>query len=74
MESLRADTTLAPADRRTQMMGLHQGVQTRIRAVLTADQQTKFDAMQAQMRERRMGGANQGAQPAPPDGATAPQQ
>ncbi len=75
MESLRADTTLAPADRRTQMMGLHQGVQTRIRAVLTPDQQAKFDAMQAQMRERRMGGANQGAPPqAAPSDAPAPQQ
>lgn len=75
MESLRTDTTLAPADRRTQMMGLHQGVQTRIRAVLTPDQQAKFDAMQARMRERRMGGANQSAPPPPPDAATpAPQQ
>lgn len=72
IESLRTDTALAPADRRTQMMGLHQGVQTRIRAVLTPDQQAKFDAMQAKMRERRMGGANQGAPPPPPAGSAAP--
>jgi Spy/CpxP family protein refolding chaperone len=66
MEALRSNTALAPEDRRAQMMGLHQGVQTRIRAVLTPDQQTKFDAMQARMRERRMGGRNEGAPPPPP--------
>lgn len=70
MEALRANTALAPEDRRAQRMALHQGVQTRVRAVLTPDQQTKFDAMQARMRERRQGGPNEDVPPTPP----APQQ
>jgi len=50
METLRSNASLAPEDRRAQMMSLHQGEQARIRAVLTPDQQTKYDAMQAKMR------------------------
>ncbi len=53
MESLRSDSTTAPADKRSRMMSIHQTEQTNIRAVLNDDQKTKFDAMQAQMRERR---------------------
>jgi periplasmic protein CpxP/Spy len=63
MEALRSNTSLAPEDRRAQMMTLHQGEQSRVRAVLTPDQQTKYDAMQARMRERR---GDEGAPPPPP--------
>jgi periplasmic protein CpxP/Spy len=69
MESIRSNGSLAPEDRRAQMMTLHQGEQARIRAVLTPDQQAKFDAMQARMRERRTEERGQGAPvPPPPSG------
>jgi protein CpxP len=73
METLRSNASLAPEDRRAQMMTLHQGEQSRIRAVLTPDQQTKYDAMQTRMRERRGDEGGQGA-PAPPPPPTTPQQ
>ncbi len=60
METLRSNASLAPEDRRAQMMTLHQGEQARIRAVLTPDQQAKLDAMQERMRERRGGGGRAG--------------
>jgi periplasmic protein CpxP/Spy len=72
METLRSNASLAPEDRRAQMMTLHQGEQSRIRAVLTPDQQAKYDAMQARMRERRGDEGGQGAPPPPPP--PAPQQ
>ncbi len=71
MEALRSNTSLTPEDRRAQMMTLHQGEQARIRAVLTPEQQTKFDAMQERMRERRGDGGDQNA---PPPSPPAPQQ
>lgn len=64
MEAVRANTALAPEDRRSQMMTLRQGEQARVRAVLTPDQQTKYDAMQERMRQRR-GAGGDGAQPQP---------
>jgi Spy/CpxP family protein refolding chaperone len=64
MEALRANTALAQDDRRAQMMTLRQGVQAKIRAALTPDQQTKFDAMQESMRQRR-GAGGDGAAPQP---------
>ena len=73
MESIRSNASLAPEDRRAQMMSLHQGEQARIRAVLTPDQQAKFDAMQAKMRERRAEEGGQGA-PVPPPPSGSPQQ
>ena len=72
MEALRSNASLAPEDRRAQMMTLHQGEQSRIRAVLTPDQQTKYDAMQARMRERHGDEGGQGAPVPPPP--PAPQQ
>ena len=72
METIRSNASLAPEDRRAQMMTLHQGEQARIRAVLTLDQQEKFDAMQAKMRERRAEGGGQGA-PVPPPPSGSPQ-
>jgi Spy/CpxP family protein refolding chaperone len=72
MEAIRSNSSLAPEDRRAQMMTLHQGEQARIRAVLTPDQQTKYDAMQARMRERRGDEGGQGAPLPPPP--PAPQQ
>ena len=53
MKALREDTSIAGPDKRTKMMDIHKASQDKIRALLTADQQTKFDALQAEMRERR---------------------
>jgi len=61
------DTTLAQADKRAKMMDIHKAAQDKIRALLTDDQKTKYDALQAEMkarRESREGG--QGAPPPPP--------
>ena len=67
MKALREDTTTAKADKRSKMMEIHQASQDKIRNVLTDEQKTKFDAMQAKMKARRQnhrGGA--GAPPPPP--------
>jgi len=65
MEALRGDTATAPADKRAKMMSIHQTEQTNIRAILNDDQKTRFDAMQARMRERREE-RQQGEQAPPP--------
>lgn len=65
MDALRANASLAPADRRTQAMAVREEQMTKVRAVLTPEQQTKFDAMQARMQERR-GQGMMGGPPAPP--------
>jgi periplasmic protein CpxP/Spy len=71
MKALREDTATAGQDKRAKMMDIHKASQDKIRALLTPDQQTKFDALQAQMRERRGNhGGGQGGPPPPP----APQQ
>jgi Spy/CpxP family protein refolding chaperone len=49
------------------MMDIHKESQDKIRAVLTDDQKTKYDALQAQMKERRESReGGQGAPTAPP--------
>jgi len=70
--ALREDTSTAQADKRAKMMDIHKASQDKIRALLTDDQKTKFDALQAEMRDRmqnRRGGY--GTPPAPP---SAPQE
>lgn len=72
-EALRSNSSLAPDDRRTQMMSLRKDTDAKIRALLTPDQVTKFDAMQARMHERMQGrGGPDGPPPPPPPGG--PQQ
>ncbi|HEY6376572.1 MAG TPA: Spy/CpxP family protein refolding chaperone [Edaphobacter sp.] len=65
--AVRDDTSLAQADRRTKMMDIRKASTDKIRAILTDDQKTKYDALQAEMqekmKERRQGG---GPPPAPP--------
>ncbi|MEO6805559.1 MAG: hypothetical protein ABI286_11040 [Edaphobacter sp.] len=66
MKALREDTSTAGPDKRAKMMEIRKASQGRIRALLTPDQQTKFDALQAEMRERRGNhGDGQGAPPPP---------
>jgi protein CpxP len=67
MMALREDTTVSRDDKRSKMMDIHKASQDKIRAVLTDDQKTKYDALQAQMKERRESrDGNQGAPPPPP--------
>ena len=69
MMALRNDTSLSQDDRRAKMMDIRKGSQDKIRAILTDDQKTKYDALQAKMRERmkeRSGGGGPPAPPAPP--------
>ena len=46
MQNVRQDSSLSPQDRRTKMMDIHSSTNTQIRALLTADQQQKWDQMQ----------------------------
>ena len=67
MMAVRNDTSLSQEDRRAKMMDIRKSSQEKIRGILTDDQKTKYDAMQAEMRERmkqrQQGGADA---PAPP--------
>jgi periplasmic protein CpxP/Spy len=66
-QAVQDDTSLAGPDKRTKMMDIHKVAQGKIRALLTDDQKTKYDALQAEMRERmqnRQGGP--GGPPPPP--------
>ncbi len=53
MLALRDDTSTAPEDKREKMMSIRKASREKVRRVLTDDQKTKFDAMEARMRERR---------------------
>ncbi len=64
MTALRGDSSLSQDDMRAKMMAMNQDQNSKIRAILTADQQTKFDAMQ--QRTRRGPGGGPGGPPPPP--------
>lgn len=71
MKALHENTSVAPADKRAQMKSIHEATNAKIRAVLTSQQQPKFDAMLAHEQERWQhrgaGAPEQGAQnQAPP--------
>ena len=70
--ALREDTSIAGADKRTKMMDIHKASQDKIRALLTDDQKTKYDALQAEMRDRMQN--HRGGPGAPPPPPAAPQQ
>jgi Spy/CpxP family protein refolding chaperone len=66
-KAVQDDTSVAGPDKRAKMMEIHKDSQEKIRALLTDDQKTKFDALQAQMREHRGNrGGGYGPPPAPP--------
>lgn len=78
MEAVRSNSSLSQDDRRSQMMSIRKAENDKIDGVLTPDQKTKYDAMQAQMRDRMRGGAPGGtpggdAAPPPPPPPPAPQ-
>jgi protein CpxP len=64
MMALRSDTSLTPDEKKPKMTAIHQASQDKIRALLTPDQQTKFDALQTEMRGR-MRDRGQGGPPSP---------
>jgi protein CpxP len=67
MKALHEDTSTAGQDKRAKMMDIHKASQEKIRGLLTPDQQTKFDALETQMREHRGNhGGEQGGPPPPP--------
>jgi len=71
MEALRSNSSLSQDDRRSQMMDIRKAENDKINALLTADQKTKYAALQEQMRGRMRGGAPQ--TPQTPQTPPAPQ-
>ena len=72
LRTLREDTALDRDAKRSKMMEIRKKYEAQIRAVLTTEQQAKFDEMQKRMRERRPGGPRgEGAPPSehPPGNA-----
>ena len=53
LQALRDDTSVDKKDKRAQAQEINQGFADQRRAVLNADQATKFDDQRAKMRERR---------------------
>ena len=66
MKLLRSDTSLTPDEKKPKMMDIHKAAQDKIRALLTDDQKTKFDALQTPMRDRRGNRGGDGPPPSPP--------
>jgi protein CpxP len=71
MQNIRQDSSLSPQDRRTKMMDIRGATNSQIRALLTADQQQKWDQMQnGQQRQGRgqdRDSDDDDADPQPPD-------
>ena len=65
MEAVRANSSLSQDDRRSQMMSIRKGENDKVEGLLTADQKTKYEAMQQEMRGRMRGG-NGGGTPQTP--------
>ena len=63
-KAVRDDTSVAGPDKRAKMMDIRKASQDKIRALLTDDQKTKFDALQTEMRGR-MRDRGEGGPPPP---------
>ena len=70
MMALRSDNSAAGPDRRAKMKDIHDAQELKIKAVLNDDQKTKYDAMQAKMRERREQHQDRDQAPPPPPPAS----
>jgi len=66
MEELHANTALSEDDKRSKMMEMHKQENEKIKAVLTPDQKTKYEAMEAKQRERMQEHRQGGDGPPPP--------
>lgn len=59
MKSLMADNFMSKQDRRSKMQSIMESTDTKVKGILNDDQKTKYDAMQAKMKERRTDRQNQ---------------
>jgi Spy/CpxP family protein refolding chaperone len=72
MQQLHSDSSMSRQDKMAKMQSMREDSKTKIEAVLTADQKSKFEADQAKMEQRREehmqngGGSMSGAPAAPP--------
>ena len=68
MESLRSDTSMSREDRMAKMRSIRQNSMSQITPILTADQQQKWQQMQANHMHHNgaMSNGEPGSQPAPP--------
>lgn len=55
MEKLHSDSSMSQDDRRSKMMDLHKSSNDQVRALLNADQQKKWDAMQSKHEQSMQG-------------------
>lgn len=71
MQNLRQDSSLSQQDRRTKMMDIRSATNTQIRALLTTDQQQKWDQIQKSHQQQGRGqdrdSGDDDADPQPPD-------
>ena len=58
-ESLHSDSSASQEDRHSKMMEIHKTSNDQIRALLSADQQKKFDEMQSRHEQWNHGGGQQ---------------
>jgi len=65
-EALRADQTADPQANRAKMGEIRKDSETRIAAILTPDQKSKWDEMRAQQQRRGPGGPPPAGAPQPP--------
>jgi Spy/CpxP family protein refolding chaperone len=72
MEALRSNSALAPQDRRTQSEALRKDETAKVEAVLTPDQKSKFEEMEAKQRERMKEHRGGPGGPGGPGGESAP--
>jgi periplasmic protein CpxP/Spy len=73
LEKLHSDSSMSQEDRRPKMMEIHKASNDQIRALLDADQQKKWDAMQSK-REGWMKGHHPGGGQAPPQSSDSAEQ
>jgi periplasmic protein CpxP/Spy len=71
MQQLWQDQSLSPDDRHQKMTGIQSDTTNKIEAVLNDTQKQKYEAMQAQMKQRMMQRQQGGAAP-PPQGSAPP--
>jgi Spy/CpxP family protein refolding chaperone len=71
MKALHEDTSLNKDQKRAKMKELRDGMDSKISAVLTPEQNTKWQAQRAQMKEKREKGGGGGSAPSPEASPTA---
>ena len=74
MGDLRQDTSLSREDKMAKAKNIREGTDVKLKAILTADQFQKWQAMQSQMRTRRPGGPPPGGAGGIPQPTAPPQQ